>query len=1723
MKVLFLPALLLAALPAWFGAGVPSSGNVPAATHRAAPSATAAVRFAEVDERPRVAGVNPDSAATGVDPCSSVTAYVAVPTNGGVDNNTLNSTNVKLYQISGTATPIEIKARVNGTGGGDAIILAPQSSLLPNTTYRFIVTEGVRSLAGYPFYRKETVFTTGNYRVGATLPVAFEKLPIAATRGEQYASLAVGPDRKLYALQLNGSLKRFPINGDGTLGTGQTINTLRLKYGGRLAVGLALDPASTAAAPIVWITHCSDKQLAEAPLFEGKLSKLTGANLETETLVVDKLPRSRKDHLVNSIAFRPGQPNILYFSQASNSAMGAHDPTWGRDEALLSGTILKLDLAKLPATLPLNVETTSNQAFINAASATSMRMPDGKYNPYASTSPLTIYASGIRNAYDLVWHSNGYLYTATNGSNYGGNTPASVPGTRRPDGTFYSGPAVPATTNVVTQPDLLYRINPNVTFGGRDYHGYFGHTNPRRGEYVLNRGYADNKKYASTTGADANFGGIAFNFDVNKSPNGTLEYKSTTFNGALKGKLLVCRFSNNDDVIVLTPGADGNIDPARVYADCANGIPGLSGFNDPLDVAEDPVTGNLYVSEYSETAPEKAQLTLCRVPPGKLLVDNLDKFPAPDQMTFSKVQHRSSVTGTPTNENHDAVTLRLHNKGIGMLRLQGLAVTNSAFFKVEQVNGVAYTAGALPLVIASGGYADVRVRFVAADPPLNNGRVKVLTETLTITTNDPSQPTAKVTLRGLWQKYIDGNNEPYVAEILGALGFGTKTGYAQANTRHDAPLAASDEIFSSYFVRADGARPVTVRQVAAYHRCCQTQDLVRWEAKAGFTGGGDLLRHTAADGQTLLPRKNDVSKSAGSSSFNPGVPFALRIGGEFTDPQRNVHPGTVTVSGTTYRMRGVRVWKARDAAGNLIPHAYLFAHESLGSTANFDYNENVYFASNLKPETGTDYASELAVTQSGQNFGTQLINSTTPFALNLRSLGLAGEPDVVISSVQVVGQHAAEFTAAMPADATLSPGEATTLAVGFSPKTVGLKNAALLIYADNAPTPYRVPLLGMAGDGCNNIETVLRLKGAADADVTIGTKLWKADQPYRVGNLIRDNVSDASSPIGGTTDDALYRSYLSTGGDLQVAGYAIPKLAPGKYLVRMHFAENYFGTLRNGHAGGPGSRVFSVAMEGTTRLANLDIAAEAGSRFALVKDFAIDLEDGVLNVQFSPTANRLALSGFELFRISSSSSIAFSISKTDISCQPGASNGTASVTGLTGGTAPYTYRWNTIPVQTGATASGLRPGTYTVTVSDARGCSRTLSANVTKAPQCQGYRVNAGGGSFTTIDSRVFAPDAFFSGGTPATALTGQVTGTADDYLYHTGRFGTAFSYNFPVGNGSYDVVLHFAETYFGNIAPGGVGSRKFNVTIEGQRKLTDYDIFAHAGGAMRIAAHTFRATVTDGTLNIAFSKGSADNPRVAAIEVLPSGSVFRINAGGNEYTTIEGKTFSPDVYFAHGEVATPASADVLNTQDDYLYQTGRHGGGFSYGIPIGNGIFDVVLHFNETYWGNIMPGGVGSRKFNVFIELEKRLGEYDIFQAAGGAMRPVKETVRVVVTDGVLNFYFARGTADIPRVSAIEIIPIQVYTVDRVAAEGGNPDVAGGIRLYPNPVQDKFHVTLPEAPGAVATAILDATGKVHAMDAHRWVGDTELEVDAATLRPGLYLLRLQTDQGTHVLKFVKQ
>jgi hypothetical protein len=526
-------------------------------------------------QRPSVLLIKPDDNSQNVSEKSSITTSILKLPNGKINNRTITPETVFLTEEkTGTIIP----ARAQGTGDGRVIRLAPTKSLKLNTTYQFTITNGVRDISGSSFIPYTSRFTTGSIPTPNLPGIGFDKIDLPNATG-RYSTLAIGPDEKLYALSIDGLIKRFSINPDGTLATPDTLYGLQDAYGSRrqtLAIGFAFDPSSTANNLIAWVTH-STFVFLEGPPWDGKLTRLSGNNLQHAQDVLINLPRSYKDHLTNSIAFGPD--GALYFTQGSTSAMGEADDTWGnRSECLLSGAVLKLDISKL-ARLPLDVKTADG---------------GGTYNPYAANAPLTIYASGFRNAYDLLWHTNGNLYVPTNGSSAGGNTPASVKGALRTDGSLYNGPVIPALKNVSeSQNDFLFRVVKG---------GYYGHPNPLRGEYVMNGGNpstakdpAEVKDYPPGTKPDVNYRGYSFDFQLYKSPNGIIEYKSNTFNGALKGKLLIVRYSQDDDIITLTPGGSNNDIVSSIEG---NLIDGFSGFIDPLDLVENLKNGNIYVSEF---------------------------------------------------------------------------------------------------------------------------------------------------------------------------------------------------------------------------------------------------------------------------------------------------------------------------------------------------------------------------------------------------------------------------------------------------------------------------------------------------------------------------------------------------------------------------------------------------------------------------------------------------------------------------------------------------------------------------------------------------------------------------------------------------------------------------------------------------------------------------------------------------------------------------------------------------------------------------------------------------------------------------------------------------------------------------------------------------------------------------------------------------------------------
>lgn len=155
--------------------------------------------------------------------------------------------------------------------------------------------------------------------------------------------------------------------------------------------------------------------------------------------------------------------------------------------------------------------------------------------------------------------------------------------------------------------------------------------------------------------------------------------------------------------------------------------------------------------------------------------------------------------------------------------------------------------------------------------------------------------------------------------------------------------------------------------------------------------------------------------------------------------------------------------------------------------------------------------------------------------------------------------------------------------------------------------------------------------------------------------------------------------------------------------------------------------------------------------------------------------------------------------------------------------------------------------------------------------------INCGGSGtdpfrFGAPPSGGFGGDRDFSGGSTATSaapVETSVPHAAPMSVYQTERWGPC-TYSIPVKPGrAYTVRLHFAESKF------AVGERKFNVDINGQRALTDFDIAAEAGGLNKAVVKDFPGIAPDpeGHIVIAFSLGSADQPKVCGIEILPGGS----------------------------------------------------------------------------------------------------------------------------------------------------------------------------------------------------------------------------------------------------------
>lgn len=848
---------------------------------------------------PSISQVRPRNQSINVPIDAFVAADVDLISSGaGVDASTLAG-NVMLFRTSDHKM---IAGVVNTSGGGDAIVFQPSEFLDKNTNYTFQVTTGLKDTNGTTFNAFTSTFTTGTLG-GNDGTMAFDKQVQAATQGKAYTSLSVGPDHKMYATTIDGLIVRFNIDPQGNLSSPFTINTIQSNNSGatRAVTGLTFDPASTANNLIAWVSH-SDGVLEGAADWSGKISKLTGSNLGTYQDVITGLPRSVRDHMTNQITFGPD--GKLYFAQAAMNAMGAPDNAWGqRKEHLLSASILQLDTSKL-GNLPLNVQTEG------------VTTP---YNPFDANAALKIYATGVRNAYDLVWADNGHLYAPTNGSAANGATPASpnpINSSTRIDQDVYGNyttvtPGI--AKNTQTEHDWLFDVKQNK---------YYGHPNPTRDEYTLNGGNPTSgvdpfevPLYPVGTQPDRNYGGVAFDFFENYSPNGVIQYHGNAFGGALDGKLLIVRYSGGDDIIVLKPNADGSIDPAA-----QTGISGARGFTDPVDLIEDPTTGFIYVAEYGGQ-----QISLLKP------VSGANVKLSQSTMYFNDVKTGSTDPGGTAKSQQLTIT----NNGITNL------VLGSSAFSITGTDAAQFafvSPGAKTL--KPGESMNVTVNF-------NASSTGIKTATLTITSNaDP----ITVNLRGVGMngtEVANGQNEPSLQRIMDLFQIPVNVGDDDASTTVF-PVPAktpNDEVLMPRLTKA-GDGNVSIQLLSVFDNLKDPALHFGYYSPGTPAEKTELFTVAKAGAQSVAPT------ALGNTTFDPGSgAFSLYgVFPAFSNREVYSEDSLNTWETITANQRKVRFYPLKNADGSVVPNAFVFAFEEYNKA--YDQNDVVGIIRNVKAVAG---------------------------------------------------------------------------------------------------------------------------------------------------------------------------------------------------------------------------------------------------------------------------------------------------------------------------------------------------------------------------------------------------------------------------------------------------------------------------------------------------------------------------------------------------------------------------------------------------------------------------------------------------------------------------------------------------------------------------------------------------------------------------------------------------
>jgi len=438
----------------------------------------------------------------------------------------------------------------------------------------------------------------------AAVPVNFttSDLQVNGIVVKQVTSLQFGPDGKLYYSEMNGPIHVLDVQRNGKnkyVATHlETIDLVRTvmnhdddgdqnpNLNKRLVTGILV--AGSAANPIIYVAS-SDPRQGGGPPQASNGPNGNDTNLDTNSGILHRLtksgngwkkqdmvrglPRSEENHAPNGMVL-DGNKLLLMSGGHTNKGMPSYNFAVASEYAL-SAAVLEIDLGQI-GNGTYDLPTLDDE---DRPGANDENDPFGGNNgknqaKLVANGPVSIFATGFRNAYDLTKTPTGKLYTFDNGpnTNWGGEPKADCK--NELDNT---GKKLPDTLHLVTRGS--YHGHPNPVRGNKG--NTFNQSNPQSPIEVAANPEECNFKPSGQDGSLTS---------INDSTNGIDHYSAFNFGGAMLGDLIAVGFNQTVYRIELNGNGTAVTSKSELVEDFGKS---------PLDVDalgnDDPFPGTIWV------------------------------------------------------------------------------------------------------------------------------------------------------------------------------------------------------------------------------------------------------------------------------------------------------------------------------------------------------------------------------------------------------------------------------------------------------------------------------------------------------------------------------------------------------------------------------------------------------------------------------------------------------------------------------------------------------------------------------------------------------------------------------------------------------------------------------------------------------------------------------------------------------------------------------------------------------------------------------------------------------------------------------------------------------------------------------------------------------------------------------------------------------------------------